>query len=185
MLGPSAAAALTQGEVQEAESELKVTFPDEYRAYLLRCNGQGKGRVNPLRRTAAGWRWEGDSLTHYGLLGTDFPHPDSYRDHEDRLDEREPLRGDFADEGAYRAAWGKWDDEYGVLQDHKTSGAVFVQENGCGFATLLVVTGAHRGEMWCDARATCDLILPMRLGGGVPVSFAQWLDHGCVTLGVW
>ncbi|MFB7598424.1 SMI1/KNR4 family protein [Streptomyces sp. NPDC056160] len=176
------AVALTQAEIHEAETELKVTFPDEYREYLLRRNGEG--RVNRLCRTADGWGWEGDSRTDRALLGTDFPHPDSYRDQEDLLDACEPRREDFADEDAHRAAWQRWDDEYGVLQDHKTAGAVCVQENGCGFATLLVLTGPHRGEMWFDARATCDRILPMRLGGG-PVSFAQWFDHGCQKLGVW
>ncbi|MFI2640247.1 SMI1/KNR4 family protein [Streptomyces sp. NPDC018610] len=176
------AAALSDAEVRHAEQELGILFPGEYREYLLRRNGEG--RVNRLRRTADGWGWEGDSRTDHALLGTDFPHPDSYRDQEDLLDAREPLREDFADEDAHRAAWRRWDDEYGESQDRKTAGAVCVQDNGCGFATLLVVTGPHRGEMWFDARASCDLILPMRLGGE-PVSFAQWFEHGCEKLGVW
>ncbi|GGQ42291.1 hypothetical protein GCM10010215_77270 [Streptomyces virginiae] len=40
------------------------------------------------------------------------------------------------------------------------AGAVYIQEDGCGFSTLLVVTGPHRGQMWFDGRATCDQILP-------------------------
>ncbi|MFQ6147206.1 SMI1/KNR4 family protein [Streptomyces seoulensis] len=173
---------LSHAEVHDAERELGVVFPGEYREYLLRRNGEG--RVNRLRRGTDGWGWWGDSRTDLALLGTDFPHPDSYRDDEDRLDAREPQREDFADEDAYGTAWQRWDDECGVLQDRKTAGAVHIQENGCGFATLLVLTGPHRGEMWFDARATCDLILPMRLGRE-PVSFAQWFARGCETLGVW
>ncbi|MFB6957167.1 SMI1/KNR4 family protein [Streptomyces sp. NPDC056309] len=178
----SPARPLSEGEIREAEAELGVTFPDEYAGYLFRQNGGGN--VNPLCRTAEGWRWEGDTRTNYDLLATDFPHPDSYRDREDELDAREPMRGDFSDDDAYGEAWKRWDDEYGVLQDHKTSGAVVIQENGCGFSTLLVVTGPHRGTMWFDARATCDQILPLKLRGQ-PMSFTDWLGRHSMELLTW
>ncbi|MEV7975013.1 hypothetical protein [Streptomyces sp. NPDC086519] len=74
--------------------------------------------------------------------------------------------------------------EYEVFQERKTSGAVFIQDNGCGFSTLLVVTGPHRGTMWFDGRATCDQILPLNLEGR-PVSFTDWLGRSSMDLLNW
>ncbi|MER5281100.1 SMI1/KNR4 family protein [Streptomyces sp. NPDC002809] len=173
---------LSETEICEAEAELGIVFPDQYRAYLLR-GGAGDG-VNRLRRSAAGWGWHGDSDTNYDLLTTAFPHPDSYGADEEELNAREPLTGDFPDENAYRAAWRQWDAEYEVFQERKTSGAVFVQDNGCGFATLLVVTGALRGSLWFDGRATCDRIIPLHLAGR-PVSFEEWLGRVSMALVGW
>ena len=130
---------LSEAEICEAEAELGIAFPDQYREHLLQQSAGGA--VNHLCRSAAGWGWHGDSSTNYDLLTTNFPHRDSYRTYEDELDAREPLTQDFPDHNAYRAAWEQWDAEYAVFQERKTSGAVFVQENGCGFSTLLVVTG--------------------------------------------
>jgi hypothetical protein len=166
---------LSEPEVREAEADLGITFPAEYRDYLLRVSAGH--RINRLSRGADGWRWHGDRDTNYDLLTEPFPHPDSYADYDDELDDREPSREDAE-------AWQAWDDECGVLQERKTAGAVYIQENGCGFHTLLVVTGPHRGEMWFDARATCDLILPMRLHDR-PVTFADWLGRSSMDLVQW
>ncbi|MFF1518929.1 SMI1/KNR4 family protein [Streptomyces sp. NPDC058305] len=173
---------MSEAEICEAEAELGIRFPGQYRAYLLRRSAGGT--VNRLYRSAAGWGWYGDSTTNYDLLTTDFPHPDSYRASEDDLDAREPRTQDFADHDAYRAAWGQWDAEYGVFQERKTAGAVFIQENGCGFSTLLVVSGPLRGSLWFDGRATCDQILPLNLRGQ-PVSFMDWLAHRSTDLVGW
>jgi hypothetical protein len=173
---------LSEEEVIEAEAELGITFPDDYRDYLLRQSAGGA--VRRLGRSAAGWGWHGDSSTNYDLLTTAFPHPDSYRDYEADLDDREPLEQNFPDSDAYQVAWKSWDAEYEVIQERKTSGAVFIQENGCGFSTLLIVTGPHRGTMWFDARATCDQILPLSLDGRA-VSFADWLGRRSMDLLGW
>ncbi|WMX45771.1 SMI1/KNR4 family protein [Streptomyces roseicoloratus] len=159
---------LGEAEVREAEAGLGITFPGEYRDHLLR-GGAGR-RIKPLWRGPQGWGWYGDSDTNYELLTEPFPHPDSYAAYGDELDDREPPRED-------QEAWQAWDDECGVLQERMTAGAVYLQEGGCGFHTLLVVSGPHRGEMWFDSRATCDRILPLRLRGR-PVTFADWVDHG-------
>ncbi len=173
---------LSEAEICEAEAELGITFPDQYREYLLRESAGGA--VNRLCRSAAGWGWHGDSSTNYDLLTTDFPPPDSYRAYEDELDVREPLMQDFPDHHAYQAAWERWDAEYEVFQERKTSGAVFIQDNGCGISTLLVVSGPYRGSLWFDGRATCDQILPLELGGQ-PVSFMDWLARRSMDLVRW
>ncbi|MET7367758.1 hypothetical protein ABZS61_18265 [Streptomyces sp. NPDC005566] len=59
-------------------------------------------------------------------------------------------------------------------------GAEFIREKGCGFSTLLVVTGPHRASPWFDGRATCDQILPPNLSGQ-PVSFMDWLARGSMN----
>ncbi|MFE4454785.1 SMI1/KNR4 family protein [Streptomyces sp. NPDC056796] len=176
------AAPLSEAEIGEAEAALGIAFPDQYRQYLLRQ--EVRGTVNHLCRSAAGWGWHGDTHTNYGLLATAFPHPDSYRAHEDDLDAREPLPDHFPDHSGYRAAYEQWDAEYAVLQERKTSGAVFLQDNGCGFSTLLVVTGPHSGSLWFDSRATCDQILPLHLDGE-PVSFTDWLVRRSTDLVGW
>ncbi|MET9566269.1 SMI1/KNR4 family protein [Streptomyces tauricus] len=173
---------LSEAEIREAETELGIAFPDQYREYLLRQSAGGA--VNRLCRSAAGWGWQGDSSTNYGLLTADFPHPDSYRVYEEELDAREPLTQDFPDRNAYQAAWEQWDAEYGVFQERKTSGAVFIQDNGCGFSTLLVVTGPYRGSLWFDGRATCGQILSLNVCGQ-PVSFMDWLAHRSMDLVGW
>ncbi|WP_328719807.1 SMI1/KNR4 family protein [Streptomyces sp. NBC_00247] len=173
---------LSEEEVRAAEAELGITFPEGYREYLLRRSAGG--RVKRLLHTPEGWRWEEDWRTNHALLSTPFPHPDSYRAREDELDAREPRPEDFPDPGAHRAAWARWDAEYEVFQEHKTAGAVFIQDNGCGFSTLLVVTGPHRGTLWFDGRATCDRILPLDLDGG-PVLFPEWLDRNSMDLLGW
>ncbi|WP_330456393.1 SMI1/KNR4 family protein [Streptomyces sp. NBC_00820] len=173
---------LSEAEILEAEAELGIVFPHQYRDYLLRQSAGGA--VNRLCRSTAGWGWHGDTSTNYGLLTTAFPHPDSYRADEDELDAREPLAEDFPDHDAYRAAWKQWDAECEVFQERKTSGAVFIQENGCGFSTLLVVTGPHQGSLWFDGRATCDRILPLNLAGR-PVSFMDWLARKSMDLVGW
>ncbi|MEU1535781.1 SMI1/KNR4 family protein [Streptomyces fagopyri] len=178
----SSPAPLSEAQVCEAEAQLRIIFPVEYREYLLRQSAGGA--MNRLRRTAAGWGWQGDSSTNYDLLTIAFPHPDSYRAYEDEPDAREPLEENFPDHDAYQQTWKQWDAEYEVFQERKTSGAVFIRDNGCGFSTLLVVTGPHRGTMWFDGRATCDQILPLNLDGR-PVSFTDWLGRSSMDLLDW
>lgn len=172
---PAAPQPLSGTDLRAAEAELGIRFPYEYRRYLRRQNATGK--ANPLVRGPHGWGWRGDTSTNYALLAEPFPHPDSYLAYDDELGDREPSRDDAE-------AWAAWDDECGVLQERKTAGAVYIQENGCGFNTLLVVTGPHRGEMWFDARATCDLILPMRRQGRA-ATFADWLEWDSMDLVQW
>ncbi len=178
----SSPAPLSEAQVCEAEAELGIVFPVGYREYLLRRSAGGA--MNRPRRTAAGWGWQGDSGTNYALLTIAFPHPDSYRAYEDELDAREPLEENYPDRDAYQQAWTQWDAEYEVFQERKASGAVFIQDNGCGFSTLLVVTGPHRGTIWFDGRATCDQILPLNLDGR-PVSFTDWLGRSSMDLLDW
>ncbi|MQY03759.1 SMI1/KNR4 family protein [Actinomadura macrotermitis] len=169
---------LSEDEVAQAESDLGITIPGEYRTYLREVSANGA--VNRLVRNEDGWGWEGNEALQRPLLRLPFPHPDTYVEAEALLDAAEPQPGAFPDEQAYAQAWQAWDAEYEVFQDRKTAGAIIAQEHGCGFATLLVLTGPLAGTLWWDGRATCDLIVPLSLdhtNGARPVTFNEWLTR--------
>lgn len=170
---------LSRSEVAEAELALGVTFPEEYRSHLLAVSAGGL--LSRLERTDQGWWWAGNSDRRRDLLSTPFPHPDSYARADFELVEREPAAQDCPDEQSYSTAWRAWDAECEDFEDRKTAGAVIVQDNGCGFSTLLVITGPLAGTVWWDGRATCDLIVPLSLhhdGDGRPATLGEWLSHG-------
>lgn len=174
---------LTEAEIVEAERELGVRLPEEYRAYLREVSAGGA--LLPLRRTGQGWWWAGNDAWRRDLLTTAFPHPGSCAGSDDGPMAREPQVEEFADDAAYAAARCAWADEADRAEDLRTAGAVVIQEHGCGFSTLLAVTGPLAGTVWWDGRATCDLIVPLSLdhaGGGRPVRFGEWLDHGSWAL---
>jgi len=180
---PAVPPPLTEAEVAEAEAQLGVVFPHEYRRYLLQVSAGGA--VARLEKTENGWWWAGNSTMRRDLLPLPFPHPDSYVEADDELDRREPQAEDYPDEEAFSRAWTAWDDECGEFEDRKTAGSVIAEEHGCGFATLLAITGPLAGTLWWNGRATCDLILPLSLdhaGGARPVSFDEWLEHDSWSL---
>ncbi|MFE2738464.1 SMI1/KNR4 family protein [Streptomyces sp. NPDC059349] len=80
---PAAPRPLTEAEVAEAEAQLGVGFPHEYRRYLLRVSAGGA--VAQLEKTENGWWWAGNSTRRRDLLSLPFPHPESYEDADDEL----------------------------------------------------------------------------------------------------
>jgi hypothetical protein len=174
---------LSEAEIAEAEQELGVSFPQEYRDYLREVSAGGA--LARLERTGRGWWWAGNDEEARALLAVPFPHPDSYLQADDELMVRQPQAEAFEDESAYAVAWRAWADEADRFEDLKTAGAVVVEEHGCGFSTLLAVTGPLAGTVWWDGRATCGRIVPLSLdhfGGARPVRFAEWLRHGSWAL---
>ncbi|MEV7030135.1 SMI1/KNR4 family protein [Streptomyces sp. NPDC093272] len=128
---------------------------------------------------------ERPDITQSNSVAIPFPHPDSYVESDDELMAREPQAEAFEDDAVYRTAWRAWADEADRFEDLKTAGAVVIQEHGCGFATLLALTGSLAGTVWWDGRATCDRIVPLSLDhvtGARPIQFAEWLDHGSWAL---
>ncbi|MFF2193212.1 SMI1/KNR4 family protein [Streptomyces sp. NPDC058157] len=168
---------MTEDELADAERGLGIRFPDEYRAYL---RDAADGAAHRVVRTEAGWRWPGDRRLRPDLLPVPFPHPDSYTGADAALWAREPLAADYPDEASHQAAWEAWDAECEEFEEWRTAGAVLLEEHGCGFATLLAVTGPLAGTVWWDGRASCDRIVPLSLdhgGGAGPVTFGEWLGR--------
>jgi hypothetical protein len=169
---------LTEAEVAEAERQLGVSFPAEYRSYLLTVSAGGA--VCRLERTEKGWWWAGNDPRQRPLLSMPFPHPDSYVAADAELHARRPRLEDFPDQQACSDAQDDWIEERDDREERKTAGAIVVQDHGCGFSTLLVITGPLAGTLWWDGRATCDLIIPLSLrhfGDAAPIVFGEWLGR--------
>ncbi|MDX2551540.1 SMI1/KNR4 family protein [Streptomyces stelliscabiei] len=67
---------LTEAETSEAEQELGVSLPPEYRDYLREVSAGGA--LTRLERTDRGWWWAGNDEAMRARLVVPFPHPDSY-----------------------------------------------------------------------------------------------------------
>lgn len=102
-------------------------------------------------------------------------------DADQALDAREPRAADFPDEESFRSAWRAWDAECELAEDRKIAGAITIQENGCGFSTLLAITGPFAGTVWWLADLTVPLSVD-HVGGGQPATLIEWLSHGSENL---
>ncbi|MCG5460614.1 SMI1/KNR4 family protein [Micromonospora sp. MED01] len=174
-------APLTDRELTDAEQQFGVTLPDGYREFLLHVDSGGIGPVNlrRLSRSSGCWAWEDDQETDHGALTTPFPDQDSY---EGQWDELEAMKPQLSDE----AGWAAWNRRSNDLERAQTTGVVYLSDNGCGFYTLLVVSGTERGNIWFDRRATSDVIVPLRHQDGRHVTFTDfyldWLSAADQTL---
>lgn len=176
-------APLSEQEIAEAELDLGIAFPVEYRSYLKRQSAVGP--IARLEKTDRGWWWTDNPWRRRERLAIPFPHPDSYVEADEALHARWPQVSDFVDDASHEAALATWVRERDAFDDHKTAGAIIAQEHGCGFATLFVLTGPLAGTFWWDGRATCDLILPLsrdHADGAPPVTFEEWVLYGSWNL---
>lgn len=163
---------LTEAQVREAEEQFGVVFPHDCRQYLLRVSAGG--RVRTLRVDQRGWRWSGDQPADRANLHLPFPDHDTALAASDDLCLREPQVGDYASAAAHRADHDAWEEAADAAEDARTFGAVPLRDDGCGFSTLLVVSGPMRGSMWFDGRATCDRLNPLLDDDGQPATFGEW-----------
>ncbi|WP_372346162.1 SMI1/KNR4 family protein [Streptomyces sp. KL116D] len=169
-LGP----VLGEEQLLSLEAELGVALPAAYRSFLLGvgCGGAGPhyGLMTPVRQDD-GWQWRGVGLAYQGqpttaeFAGRPFV-AEALQTELDALDADEPRAADFADDDAYRQASAAWDARYEELYDAQEAGAVFLSEQGCGYTSLLVTTGPHRGEIWEDLRPMDRGIVPTGLDFG-------------------
>ncbi|MEV4251535.1 SMI1/KNR4 family protein [Spirillospora sp. NPDC049652] len=176
---PQSPGPLTEAEVAEAERDLGIGFPAEYRDYLL--NVSAGGVVERLHRTADGWGWQHQDV--WGeQLQTPFPHPDSWSEYADDLGVRYPERADFADEEAFATAVEPWAREFRDLEWRQVAGTFIARSHGCTFNTRMVVSGPLAGTMWWEDLGCCGVIVPLSLDHTVaapqPMTFNEWLRHG-------
>ncbi|MER7792515.1 SMI1/KNR4 family protein [Streptomyces sp. NPDC097640] len=170
---------LTEEQLEAVEKRFGAGLPQEYRTFLLEVGAGGAG-------------------PEYGLFPIKPPGPDTppasghcalpfrpalmaeLEDHECA----EPTRADHpdADDDAFAAVYAAWDARHDELLDALTEGTLCIGHQGCGYYSLLVVTGPLSGTMWDDARAVREGVVPVELIRKTGhVSFAEWylnwLDH--------
>lgn len=168
-------APLTERELAEAEQQFGVVMPDGYRQFLRYVDAGGTGPVTMRRlsRGRDGWGWENDQDTDLPALAAPFPDQESHEDQRKELEAVQPPRSD-------EAAWAAWQRRCDDLDRAQTAGAVYLSDDGCGFYTLLICSGAERGNVWFDRRATSDVIVPLRNRDGTHATFTDfyldWLD---------
>ncbi len=149
-----------------------MALPDDYRQYLLRVSAGG--RVRRLSFDGSGWGWDGARYADHAKLHVPFPDHDTALVAAEDLWENEPKREGYASAAAYQADHDAWREAADAAEDARTHGAVFLCDDGCGFYTLLVVSGPMRGTMWFDGRATCDRLSPLLNGRPTGTRPSRW-----------
>lgn len=165
---------LTEAELARAEERLNVTFPADYRSFLLEVGASGAGPdygVFPLSAQLTGERGAApDGMPRLARPFRPGPVQELLDDHE----ENEPRREAYADDETFWRSWHAWDARWDELDAELTWGSLTVSHQGCGYYSLLVVTGEERGLMWEDVRAIGEGLVRMRRRGADRLTFAEW-----------
>jgi hypothetical protein len=159
---------LTDKDLVAAERQWGVTFPDEYRAFLLEVGSGGAGPaygIFPLVQARGVWQWEGDGADLVSDLRNPFPHAAAWNP-------SYPERGEDDDEDEYWSQRDAWDEAV-YWKPAQTHGAICICHEGCAIRDWLVVTGPERGHVWVDDRANDQGLMP-REASGQRVTFGGW-----------
>ncbi|MFF7452972.1 SMI1/KNR4 family protein [Kitasatospora sp. NPDC008115] len=165
--------ALSEKQVRDAEAQFGVVFPDDYRQYLLRVSAGG-GRMRTLRFDGSRWDWNGALPSAHTRMHVDFPDHDTAQAASDEVWDRQPQPGDYASDAAYQADHFVWREAADASEEDRATGVVCLTDDGCGFQTLLVVSGPMRGAMWFDGRAVTESLNPLLNDDGQAATFAEW-----------
>ncbi|MFJ4189009.1 SMI1/KNR4 family protein [Kitasatospora sp. NPDC089509] len=167
------AAPLTEAQVDEAERQFGITFPADYRDFLLKVSAGGHF-PRELRPGPSGWHWADDEDTDLTRLGTPFPDHDTAWAAADEHWDNAPREEDHDTTEDWLDARAAWSDAAEAAERDRVTGAMFLKGHGHNFSALLIVTGPHRGEMWFDGRPTCDRLNPLLTDEGRPAGFTDW-----------
>lgn len=175
---------LPEQEVLEFETLHHVRLPDDYRQFLLRVGNGGAGPcygVFKLGEIDDGFDygpWDG----FIGELAEPFPHTDAWNDLTGQ-----PEHSSDGDEERYESLLEIFEKCYWATQ--QVNGAIPICHRGCALRFWLVITGSESGNVWCDDRADCKGIYPLKTKGRERVGFFEWyrdwLDEALVKLKLW
>ncbi|MEU6056849.1 hypothetical protein [Streptomyces sp. NPDC047097] len=129
---------------------------------------------------SSGWQWLGAGLafsaqpTTAEFAGRPFVAEELQKEL-DAIEAQQPASDDYASEDEFRCAHAAWDARYEELYDAQEAGAVYLGEQGCGYASLMVMTGPHRGAIWEDLRPADRGIEPT--GHDFGPWYRSWLER--------
>jgi hypothetical protein len=173
-------------ELAEAETQLQVKLPDDYRSFLLEAGRGGAGPAYglfPMRRVNGRWQWEGDgaTLTDLDTLGQPFPHVEAFNPADDLPEP--PDEADYDSVEEFNAAEDEYTDQHDaiVFTPEHSIGLLYLCHLGCALREALVVSGPARGQMWADDTADDGGFSPLRDDDGTPLDFTRcyrrWLTE--------
>ncbi|VTT99469.1 Cell wall assembly and cell proliferation coordinating protein OS=Rhodopirellula maiorica SM1 GN=RMSM_00541 PE=4 SV=1 [Gemmataceae bacterium] len=152
------------------EASHGVVLPVEYREFLLRV-GNG-GRWPHLVQEGFGgletppWKsWD----FRPGAISEPFPHTHGWNDPSGEPAYRDELDGD----PAFERRDLDWKRRY--FSKALLSGAIPLNDNGCGRCSWLVVIGPLAGTVWYDCRVDRLGIYPITDSNGMWVRFTGWM----------
>lgn len=160
----------TEGEVAAFEAEHRIRLPGEYRDFLTKLGNGGAGPCYGLFSLRI-FGDDPDPSQQEGMIGDlarPFPHESAWNAGADYWDAA-------PDPNVDEDAWQAWREEY--WSSHLIDGALPICHEGCGYFALLIITGADRGRIWRDGRASDAGIMPVAGPGGVPITFGSWYAH--------
>lgn len=170
---------LSAEELAEAETQLGVELPGEYRSFLLEAGRGGAGPAHglfPMRRIGGWWQWEGDGadLTDRSTLSRPFPHVEPFNPADGLSDP--PDANDYNSEEEFNAAEDAYWEQHDaiVFEPEHSVGLLYLCHLGCALREALVVSGPARGQMWADDTADDSGYRPLRDHDGAPLRFARW-----------
>lgn len=141
---------LSPAVVGDLERRFAVSFPDDYRAYLLELANGGAGPAHGIHR--AGWTYDG-------------------------LDDRRWEDGDGIGDPAKPFRFtARWNSPAEYWAAGFMDGAVPICDLGCNLAVWLVVSGPERGHVWRDLRADEEGVDPISSIVKDRVTFSEWYE---------
>jgi hypothetical protein len=169
---------LSEDAIAQFEQEHEVALPAEYRAFLLHIGNGGAGPYYGLRSlqdALCDIRWVREAFA----LKNPFPHTERWN----LMDQYE---GTLSPEEYH-------DVETEYFKDKYVNGSLAICHEGCGYMTLLVVSGEERGHIWRDSRVSDGGIYAIRAWHANPrrrynplfsssddqerISFLDWYEH--------
>ncbi|MBD0709095.1 MULTISPECIES: hypothetical protein [unclassified Streptomyces] len=181
---------MDEAQLRALEADLGVGLPAQYRGFLLQVGAGGAGPHYGLVTPSLGddgWQWRGIGLalstqpTTAEYAGRPFK-AEALRDDFDAFGAQEPEAESFATDEEFFHAHTAWMARYEELHDAQGAGAVFLSEQGCGYTSLLVMTGPYRGAIWEDLRPMDRGIEPT--GHDFAHWYRSWLERTERQLGV-